>query len=88
MTDGQLDGRMQRWEELSGKCKALSNGVQVDAIDAGPRRVARERGGSSMPNPALQPDRGGRVRVARENNSTTEATCARVCGSWLLNRKS
>lgn len=44
MTDGQLDGRTQRCEELSGKGKALSNGVQSDAIDAGPRRVARKRG--------------------------------------------
>jgi len=35
MTDGQLDGRTQRCEELSGKRKALSNGVQSDAIDAG-----------------------------------------------------
>ena len=41
MTDGQLDGRTQRCEELSGKGKALSNWVQSDAIDAGPRRVAR-----------------------------------------------
>jgi hypothetical protein len=44
MTDGQLDGRTQRCEELSGKDKTLSNGVQSDAIDAGPRRVARKRG--------------------------------------------
>jgi len=44
MTDGQLDGRTQRCEELSGKDKALSNGVQSDAIDAGPRRVTRKRG--------------------------------------------
>jgi hypothetical protein len=52
--DGQTAGRRtQRCEELSGKGNALSNGVQADAIDAGPRRVARERGGSSMPNPAL-----------------------------------
>ena len=44
MTDGQLDGRTQRCEEeLSGKGKALSNGFQSDAIDAGPRRVARKR---------------------------------------------
>jgi hypothetical protein len=44
MTDGQLDARTQRCEELSGKGKALSNGVQADAVDAGPRRVARKRG--------------------------------------------
>jgi hypothetical protein len=44
MTDGQLDGRTQRCEELLGKGKALSNGVQSDAIDAGPRQVTRERG--------------------------------------------
>ena len=31
MTDGQLDGRTQRCQELSGKGKALSNGVQSDA---------------------------------------------------------
>ena len=43
MTDGQLDARTQRCEELSGKGKALSN-VQADAIDAGPRRVARKPG--------------------------------------------
>jgi hypothetical protein len=43
MTDGQLDARTQRCEELSGKGKALSN-VQADAVDAGPRRVARKPG--------------------------------------------
>jgi hypothetical protein len=53
MTDGQLDGRTQRCEELSGKDKALSNGVQSDAIDAGPRRVARKRGVAACLNPAL-----------------------------------
>jgi hypothetical protein len=37
MTDGQLDGRTQRCEELNGKGKVLSNRVQSDAIDAGPR---------------------------------------------------
>jgi hypothetical protein len=52
MTDGQLDGRTQRCEELSGKGKALSNGVQSDAIDAGPPRVARKRGVGGMSNPA------------------------------------
>ena len=41
MTDGQLDGRTQRCEELSGKGKALSNGVRSML---GPRRVARKRG--------------------------------------------
>jgi hypothetical protein len=43
MTDGQLDGRTQRCEELSEKGKVLSNGVQSDAIDAGPRVGLREK---------------------------------------------
>ena len=49
MTDGQLDARTQRCEELSGKGKALSNGVQADAVVLG-RIGSPQARRSGMPN--------------------------------------
>jgi hypothetical protein len=87
MTDGQLDARTQRCEELSGKGKALSNGVQADAVDAGPRSGHARARRSGMPNPALHLTAAARVR-RRESNSRLRQHARVSCGSWLLKRKS
>jgi hypothetical protein len=72
-------------EELSGKCKALSSGVQAAAIDVGPRRVAQARR-SSMPNPARCNLTAAAGVASAENNSTTEAS-ARESGAEELTLK-
>ena len=64
MTDGQLDGRTQRCEELSGKGKALSNGVRSDAIDAGAasgRAQARRSGMRRHHGVYVRPRRSERI---------------------------
>ena len=62
-TAGRSDAAVQRAKREG---KVLSNGVQSDAIDAGPRRVARKARRSDMP-PCAAPDRGGRRASARLN---------------------
>ena len=87
MTDGQLDGRTQRCEELSGKGKALSNGVRSDAIDAGAASGRAQARRSGMTNPALHLTAAARVR-RRESNSRLRQHARVSCGSGLLKRKS